>query len=73
MTHIQREAVKSRKTARKILLNGEGAMHASNSVKMKYDPDWYKLSMSYNPLQLITLIEKTVLAQTKEQYPFATV
>ena len=29
--------------------------------------------MSYDPLQLLALIEKTVLYQTKDQYPFSTV
>ena len=28
---------------------------------------------SYNPLQLISIIDKTVLAQTEDQYPFAIV
>ena len=41
--------------------------------KMKYDPDWYKASTSYDPLQLLALMEKTVLAKTEYQYPFATV
>ena len=27
----------------------------------------------YNPLALLRLIEKTVLAQTEDQYPFATI
>ena len=41
--------------------------------KMKYDPDWDNPSTSYDPLQVLVLIEKTVLAQTEDQYPFATV
>ena len=41
--------------------------------KMKQDTDWTAVSTSYNPLRLIALIEKTVLAQTEDQYPFATV
>ena len=41
--------------------------------KMKYDPDWAAVSTSYDPLLLISLIEKVVLAQTEDQYPFATV
>jgi hypothetical protein len=41
--------------------------------KMKQDPDWMATSMSYNPLALYRLIEKTILAQTEDQYPFATV
>ena len=39
---------------------------------MKYDPDFDKLSTSYNLLQLLVLIYKTVLTQTN-RYPFATV
>ena len=41
--------------------------------KMKYDPDWDKASTSYDPLQLLALINNTVLAQTKDHYPFVTV
>ena len=41
--------------------------------KMKHDPDWKSASESYDPLTLMKLIEKTVLAQTEDQYPFATV
>jgi hypothetical protein len=41
--------------------------------KMKHDPDWTTTSESYDPLTLLKLIEKTVLAQTEDQYPFATV
>jgi hypothetical protein len=41
--------------------------------KMKHDPDWITTSESYDPLTLFKLIEKTVLAQTEDQYPFATV
>ena len=41
--------------------------------KMKYDTYWDKSSMSYNPLQLLMLIRKIILDQTKYQYPFATV
>ena len=41
--------------------------------KMKYDPDCDNASTSYDPLQILTLIEKTVLAQTEDQYPFSTV
>ena len=40
---------------------------------MKYDPDWDNQSTSYDPLQLLALMEKTVLAKTEYQYPFATV
>ena len=41
--------------------------------KMKYDADWATVSSSSSPLLLMNLIEKTVLAQTDDQYPFATV
>ena len=41
--------------------------------KMKYDPDWDNASTSYYPLQLVMLVEKTVLAQTKDEYPFVMV
>jgi hypothetical protein len=41
--------------------------------KMKQDTDWNTLSTSYDPLTLFRLIEKTVLAQTEDQYLFATV
>ena len=41
--------------------------------KMKHDPDWTKTSESYSPLALLQLIEKTILVQTKDQYPYATV
>ena len=40
--------------------------------KMKYDPDWGKSSMPYDPLQILALTEKSILDQTKDQYPFAT-
>ena len=42
--------------------------------KMKHDPDWNTVDTSPNePLLLISLIEKTILAQTEDQYPYATV
>ena len=41
--------------------------------RMKQDTDWTTVSTSYDPLQLCQLIEKTILAQTEDQYPFATV
>jgi hypothetical protein len=40
---------------------------------MKQDTDWTTVSVSYDPLVLYRLIEKTILAQTEDQYPFATV
>jgi len=41
--------------------------------KMKQDTDWNTVSTSYDPLSLYRLIEKTILAQTEDQYPFATI
>ena len=41
--------------------------------KMKQDTDWTAASTSNDPLTLYRLIEKTILAQTEDQYPFATV
>ena len=41
--------------------------------KMKQDTDWTPVSMSYQPLRLYRLIKKTILAQTEDQYPVATV
>ncbi len=41
--------------------------------KMKHDSDWPQASESCDPLTLLRLIEKTILAQTEDQRPFATV
>jgi hypothetical protein len=41
--------------------------------KMKHDVDWVPASESYDPLTLFKLIEKTILAQTEDQYPYAMV
>jgi hypothetical protein len=41
--------------------------------RMKQDTNWNMTSTSYNPLELYWLIEKMTLAQTEDQYPFATV
>jgi len=41
--------------------------------KMKQDTDWTVVSTSYDPLSLYRLIERTILAQTDDQYPFATI
>ena len=41
--------------------------------KMKQDTDWTTVSTSNDPLEIASLIEKTILAQTEDQYPFATV
>jgi hypothetical protein len=40
---------------------------------MKQDTDWNTVSISHDPLTLYRLIERTVLAQTEDQYPFAMV
>jgi hypothetical protein len=40
---------------------------------MKQDMYWAVVSKSYDPLTLYCLIERTMLAQTEDQYPFATV
>jgi hypothetical protein len=41
--------------------------------KMKQYMDWAVVSTSYDPLTLYRLIERTILAHTEYQYPFATV
>jgi hypothetical protein len=41
--------------------------------RMKQDIAWSSTSVSYDPLTLYRLIEKTILSQTEDQYPFATV
>ena len=41
--------------------------------KMKQDTDWTATSTSNDPLTLYQLIKKTILVQTEDQYPFATV
>ena len=40
---------------------------------MKHDPDFTKVSESFDPLALFNLIEKIVLGQTEDQFPYATV
>jgi hypothetical protein len=40
---------------------------------MKQDTEWNTVSTSYDPLTLYRLIERTLLAQIEDQYPFATV
>jgi hypothetical protein len=39
---------------------------------MNQDTEWTNVSTSYDPLNLYRLIERTVLSQTEDQYPFAT-
>jgi hypothetical protein len=41
--------------------------------KMKQDTDWNTVIISYDPLTLYRLLDRTVLAQTEDQYLFATV
>jgi hypothetical protein len=41
--------------------------------KMKQNTDWAVESISYEPLTIYRLIERTILAQAEYQYPFATV
>jgi hypothetical protein len=41
--------------------------------KMKYEPGWDTVSTSYDPLALMSMIERVVLSQTADQYPYATV
>jgi hypothetical protein len=41
--------------------------------KIKQDTDWAVVSTSHDPLTLYRLIEQAILAQTEDQYPFATV
>jgi hypothetical protein len=41
--------------------------------RMKQDTEWTNVSTSYDTLTLYRLIERTVLTQTEDQYPFATV
>jgi hypothetical protein len=41
--------------------------------KMKQDASWTTVSTSYNPLKLYRLIERVVLKQTEDQYPFVVV
>jgi hypothetical protein len=53
------------------LILGQGTQLLQD--KMKQDADFITVSTSYDPLLLYRLIEKTILAQTKHRYPFATV
>jgi hypothetical protein len=41
--------------------------------KMEQDASWTRVSTSYDPLELYRLIERVVLKQTEDQYPFAAV
>ena len=48
-------------------------MYASTSGKREYDTDWDKASNPYKPLQLLASIDKIILSQIEDQYPFAIV
>ena len=41
--------------------------------KLKQERTWAVVSVSYNPLQFYRLIERVILVQTEDQYPFATI
>jgi hypothetical protein len=41
--------------------------------KMKQDASWTTVSASYDPLELYRLIERVILKQIEDQYPFAAV
>jgi len=41
--------------------------------QMKHDPGWTKLNTDQDPLELYKLIEKTVISQSGDCYPYATV
>ena len=41
--------------------------------KLKQEPTWAVVSVSYNPLQLYRSIYRVIPAQTEDQYPFATI
>ena len=55
------------------LLNGERSVHPYTDGKMKHDTNWETARTSYDPLKFMVLIEKTILDQIEDQYPFATV
>jgi hypothetical protein len=40
---------------------------------MKQDASWTTVSASYDPLKLYRLIERVVLKQTEDKYPYAVV
>ncbi len=40
---------------------------------MKQDASWASISISYDPLELYKLIERTILKQMEDQYPFAAI
>jgi hypothetical protein len=41
--------------------------------KLKQDPTWSAVSKSRDPLALYAIIERVILKQTDDQYPFATI
>ena len=73
MAHEQRENGKARKKQGQAFSMVRGKCMQVLLDKTKYDPDWDNTSTSYYPLQILKLIDKTVLAQTEDQDPFAVV
>ena len=71
-THRERNAqlVKSQGKAFSLIL---GQCTQLLQDKMKQDADWIAVITSYDPLTLYQMIKKTTLAQTEDQYLFATV
>jgi hypothetical protein len=53
-----------------LLIQGQCAQLLQD--KMKQDTEWTNVSTSYDHLTLYRMIERTVLAQTEDQYRFAT-
>jgi hypothetical protein len=41
--------------------------------KLKQDPTWSAVSISYDPLTLYAIIKRVILKQTDDQYPFAAI
>ena len=54
-----------------LMILGQYSQHLLN--QMKQDVMWTTVETSYDLLQLVSIIEKMVLAQTEDQYPFAIV
>jgi hypothetical protein len=67
---MQRQSDQAYRTS---ILTDLRPVHPSAPKKMNQDTEWTNVSTSYDPLTLYRLIEITVLAQTGDQYPFATV
>jgi hypothetical protein len=73
MAHLSRKKHAIRDSKRTSFLHDTWPVHASASRQNKHDPEWVPASESYDPLTLFRLIERTILAQTEDQYPYATV